>query len=109
MTIRQHLRRLAAAPNQREWRIRANLISPEQWQELVGRLNKRVRAHAASIVWFDFFGGRIIDERWPHLDTYVNEYNGPADRSDLINALVRCGYQREYAANRCQLNLWEVV
>jgi len=93
----------------RAWKKMAAELPPDHWRELLMRLPNRVRNHAASIIWFDLFGGRTVANRWPHLDSMVEQYKrtGPATRAELVDALVRCGYPIEYASKRCQANLWQ--
>ena len=88
--------------------------SPEEWARQIKRLTipippevaeklitmEHVRVAAACLAWWDFFGGRTCDERWPHLDKYLNKAFVRVPRELLVAALMALGYPEKWAMAR---------
>ena len=78
-----------------------NRKTPETWAAEVKRIPARIRAHAASVIWWDFFGGRTSRHRLDHLDQYLTiPYADTCTKPELIAALMRCGYSEQMATSR---------
>lgn len=85
------------------WRIAMRSRTPETWRMLVDTINDDcLRRAVASIVFFDFFGGRPARDRWTHLDEYVRGWRRDDDpEPTAIEAeLLRLGYPTERAHHR---------
>lgn len=76
--------------------------SPAQWRKEISVLEEPVRSRVACIVWWDYFGGRKVSDRWPHLDEYVNVPYTPAPREAVTMALKKVGYSEKHAIRRAQ-------
>lgn len=88
--------------------------SPEEWARQIKRLSipippeaaeklitmEHVRVAAANLAWWDFFGGRTCDERWPHLDRYLNKTFVRVPRELVMAALIALGYPERWAMTR---------
>lgn len=76
-------------------------VSPATWKALIAKVPKNCRCEVAHIVWWDWFGGRIATERWPHLDQYLRRpvWSKPTD-DEIIEGLVLCGYSEKHAISR---------
>lgn len=88
--------------------------SPEEWARQVKRLSipippdvaeklitmDHVRVAAANLAWWDFFGGRPVVDRWPHLDKYLNKTFVRVPRELLVAALMALGYPEKWAMAR---------
>jgi hypothetical protein len=90
---------------QSEWRKTANTYTPERWKDLIDSIeDMTVRIQVASIVWWDYFGGRKASDAWHQLDEYIDawRFNNGADVLDVEEALVKIGFPR-YVAHRRSL------
>jgi len=65
-----------------------------------GLTQDHIRTQCASIVWWDFFGGRTCNMRWPHLDKYVNRAYVKIPKQIIIEGLVILGYPQTWAEAR---------
>jgi len=75
--------------------------SPEEWAALIQELTPKLRVEVSKIVWWDFFGNRLVGDRWPQLDEYLNvPVDATIQRGDLIKALVAIGYTECQATGR---------
>ena len=85
----------------REWNRVAKSRNPEKWCGMIGNIKDEVvRIQVACIVWWDFFGSRRSDERWPHLDGYINRWKKSADRNLVRAELIVLGYPEALANQR---------
>ena len=87
------------------WHARMRARLPAEWRTLVDAIaNHATRLVVANIVWWDWFGLRTMDDRWPDLDDYVNGWDAGKPpmptAGDVLNALVSVGYTRKYARAR---------
>lgn len=75
---------------------------PREWAERLAELAPEVQAHAASVVWWDFFGKRISRHRWVHLDRMLASYRPEqaAAPAALERALRHVGYSARRAGER---------
>jgi hypothetical protein len=85
------------------WAKEAHVRTPEQWVERVRAVRgQALRIKVACIVWWDWFGQRLVSGRWAHLDELVNAYwvGLLVDPKDLERALVAVGYPVRVARKR---------
>lgn len=77
--------------------------TPEQWLKGINSIDKKYQGEVARIVWWDFFAGRLVSERWPHLDEYLLfDKNATQTESPILSELlVQVGYDPEFARRRC--------
>ena len=88
---------------ERENRKSMQQVSPEQWRRRIDTLNEPLRTKVACLIWWDFFSGRQVTDRWPHLDDLVANHSRLPDdfnRNDLVIALCNTGYSPYEAAKR---------
>jgi len=81
------------------------LRTPEHWRAVVEAIaDPVVRLVVANIVWWDWFGLRTIEQRWPHLDEYLSAWKvkapPEAKAKDVRAALVQVGYRDKEARAR---------
>lgn len=99
------------------------LRPPEEWAAALMVVPEEIRPQVARVIWWDFFAGRDVANRWDHLDVYLKTRNPEAYKAkiaagwtrDQINdaeygrdpsceemaaALVDCGYPPSYAKSR---------
>ena len=87
---------------EREFSRTSRAKTPEQWLSLIDAVRERrgmeVAVCAAALVWWDWFG----NHSWPHLNQYTKAWTPDMDPppSEVIAALVECGYPRDVAARR---------
>ena len=64
-----------------------------------------LRTQAACIVWWDYFGGREVADRWPQLDEFRKDWRPPweIDQPALESVLLQLGYHPEIAKTRSTL------
>lgn len=75
--------------------------TPEEWVERINALPSSIREFAARIVWWDWFAGRTVAERWPHLDEYIRKFtHAEAPYAPLVEALETLGYPEKTALTR---------
>ena len=90
---------------------------PDEWARQIKKLtipylpmpafgvtDMHIRAQVACIVWWDFFGYRLVPQRWPHLDIYVNKQYVWLPREVMIEGLVILGYPQKWAEARIKVN-----
>jgi len=85
------------------WWVRLRNRKPWVWARKVGRIRRwDVLVRVAAVVWWDWFGERKVDERWPHLDAWVSQRGDGLDvpAGVVEKELVRLGYDREAAHDR---------
>lgn len=85
------------------------LRSPEEWSRMIRAIsNDAVRIKVACIVWWDYFGSRHTEDRWPHLDALVNKGLGNLsfDKSLVAKALIRLGYLAGEATRRANVKTY---
>jgi hypothetical protein len=84
---------------------RLKKVAPQQWRTLVAALPVKIRTEVAHVVWWDWFAGRHVTERWPHLDTFIKrpKWHQPTD-AQIIEGLILCGYSQAYASKRIREN-----
>lgn len=75
--------------------------SPEFWQNAINGLPEEVQATVAKVVWWDHFASRLVSERWPHLDEWLNKPIVDISQEDWVKHLTRIGYTHNEAASRC--------
>ena len=73
---------------------------PLEWLADIRRLPKAVQTNIARIVWWDWFAAREVQDRWPHLDTYINAPMIDLNRQETIKYLLECGYSEKNANGR---------
>ena len=76
-------------------------VSPKQWRNRVASVPKKMQTEVAHVIWWDWFSGRDVTERWPDLDTYIRQpkWNKPTD-AEIVAGLMLCGYSQPYATKR---------
>ena len=76
-------------------------VSPATWRALVDKVPLGCRCEVAHIVWWDWFAGRVVAERWPHLDKYLKMpiWQKPTNE-EIIRGLRLCGYSEKHAISR---------
>ena len=76
-------------------------VSPATWRALVDNVPAEYQCEVAHIVWWDWFSGRLVAERWPHLDRYLKKpvWNKPTNE-ELVRGLMLCGYSHKHAVSR---------
>lgn len=87
----------------RKARLALKRRSPAAWRSAIDTiLDPPLRVRVACTVWWDFFGPRTVDNRWPHLDDLVRPWRPLVDIDPEIVAaeLVRLGYHPEIARAR---------
>lgn len=80
--------------------------TPEEWVELVARINDPwVCAALANLVWWDFFGEREYSERWEHLDEFRKGWAPlSVEEVSVVRAtLVDWGYPENLAERRTRV------
>ncbi len=98
-------------------------VTPEEWAEQVLKLDPEIRPQVARVIWWDWFAGREVANRWPHLDHYIKtrstnelkmqitaqwtreqiadaEFGRDLSKAEMAAALVVCGYPPNYASKR---------
>jgi len=74
---------------------------PKEWRAAVETIeDKGIRAAVARIVWWDFFSKRLIPNRWPHLDKYLDGDYVKLDKEILKCGLYQAGYSPWHAHQR---------
>lgn len=87
------------------WDLHLRRRGPKDWRVLLNRIEPEVvRLQVAGIVWWDFFGGRMHNERWPHLDDMLRAWRANQNASMRLvrSGLVALGYPQEQAAKRTE-------
>jgi hypothetical protein len=74
--------------------------SPEQWAEHIALLPKKIRTQIAKVVWWDWFGPRVVSERWDHLDQYINQPAMDLEDHEVLEGLELLGYTEKQARQR---------
>jgi hypothetical protein len=85
------------------WLSFSRKIDQHDWAYRISQLNDKIRGPVARMIWWDFFAGRMVSERWSALDEFV-----PAPRNltedwtndELRDGLMACGYPEMEAARR---------
>ena len=49
-------------------------VTPEEWRERILQFPEPLRTKIGFIIWWDFFGGRRVTKRWPHLDDILSNH-----------------------------------
>jgi hypothetical protein len=86
-----------------EWLTVARKVTELEWADKVEKLEERIRGPVARMIWWDFFSGKLVGNRWSSLDRYIP---GPRNQEEdwtaeeLCNGLVACGYPRLEATRR---------
>jgi hypothetical protein len=75
--------------------------SPEFWYNGIISLPENVRATVAKVVWWDHFAPRLVCERWPHLDEWLDKPIVDILQKDWVTYLTKIGYTEYEAASRC--------
>ncbi len=77
------------------------MVSPQQWRTRVAAVPKKMQTEVAHVIWWDWFSGRDVSERWPDLDIYIKrpKWHQPTD-AQVIEGLMLCGYSQRYATKR---------
>jgi len=90
----------------RKARVRLNRRKPEEWRMVIDAIADPIlRVQAACIVWWDYFGGREVPDRWPHLDDCLKAWR-PAweiDQPRLEAELLKLGFHPQVARTRSTL------
>jgi hypothetical protein len=96
---------------------------PQEWAQAVLNVPVEIRAQIARIVWWDFFAGREVANRWPHLDQYLKtmsiehlrfatqqgfsreelndiEFGRQLSKQEISDGLQAAGYPKMYAEAR---------
>lgn len=74
---------------------------PEEWARDIGALDdEAIRNRVASIVWWDYFGGRPAATPWPHLNRWLKAETECVAHEELARALWRVGFTPAHAAVR---------
>jgi hypothetical protein len=80
-----------------------NMRDEHDWAKAVRHImDKHVRNHVASIIWWDFFGGRVSTERWAAFDKYVKAPFFRVPIKDAVAGLVQCGLTLDMAIRRAR-------
>lgn len=88
--------------NERSIRYYLRHKTPEQWLADIELLPDFMQVRIAHIIWWDFFGGRKISQRWPHLDHYLDQpIMHWLTRDEIAAALHFCGYSQFSSVVRC--------
>jgi len=74
--------------------------TPEQWEADILMLPLSQREAVAKIIFWDYFGARIVTERWPHLDKWLSQTPITTPPAALAKALWACGYTAHAATTR---------
>jgi hypothetical protein len=76
-------------------------MSPRQWRNRVDAVPLKMRTEVAHVIWWDWFAGRSVTERWPDLDTFIKrpKWHQPTD-TEIVTGLMLCGYSQAYAIKR---------
>jgi hypothetical protein len=76
-------------------------VTPKQWFTRVNNVPKKMQTEVAHVVWWDWFSGRNVTQRWPHLDTFIKrpKWHQPTD-AQIVEGLMLCGYSQAYATKR---------
>jgi len=74
--------------------------TPDQWANHIELLPKSIRTQIAKIVWWDWFGPRIVSDRWDHLDKYVNQNCRELEDHEVLEGLELLGYTETQARQR---------
>lgn len=85
------------------------LRSPEEWSRMIHAIsNDAVRVKVACIVWWDYFGSRRTEDRWPHLDALINQGLGNLsfDKSLAAKTLVKLGYSTSESMRRVNVKTY---
>jgi hypothetical protein len=84
---------------------RLKKVAPQQWRSRVAALPLKIRTEVAHVIWWDWFSGRNVSERWPHMDSYIRrpKWHQPTD-AQIIEGLILCGYSHGFAAKRIREN-----
>jgi hypothetical protein len=87
---------------ERESVVKRNLAkrTPQEWEDKIRELSGAIRNRVACLVWWDFFGGRTVKNRWPHLDKWVNAPFEETAVEDVISGLHSVGYSPWEAKKR---------
>ena len=98
-------------------------VPPEIWAEEVLKLDPEIRPQVARVIWWDWFAGREVGQRWSHLDCYLRprsaeqlkaqlaggwdrqaiadaEFGRDLSKDEMAAALTICGYPPNYAKKR---------
>lgn len=73
---------------------------PLEWLHDIRSLPKKVQTNIARIVWWDWFAAREVQDRWPHLDSYINGPMINLNREETVKHLLECGYSEKAANGR---------
>lgn len=82
-------------------------VGPKAWLERILGLPCEIRAEVAKVVWWDFFAHRMVGERWPDLDRYLDYCPTPPvlDKFQLRDRLIEIGYNYEFASRRSGIRI----
>lgn len=77
-----------------------NARQPEDWlRRIEGIRDGLLRCVVANIVWWDFFAGRKVANRWPQLNRYMDQWklNFGVGRGRVKYQLIKLGYSAAMA------------
>jgi hypothetical protein len=70
-----------------------------EWAQMIEDLPEHLRAPVARLVWWDYFGDRLVPNRSNLLDKYLQTTDEP-DLDEWVQALIDIGYDANVAALR---------
>jgi hypothetical protein len=84
------------------WVRAARHRNPETWrEEILTHATDAARLNLACVIWWDWFGQRLVSDRWNHLDDLVSAYHSRfTPRIDVSELLVKLGYPKHRAEER---------
>lgn len=85
------------------WVRAARHRHPEKWRSeiLKHTSDDAVRLNLACVIWWDWFGQRLVSNRWLHLDDLVARYHSRfTPRIDVSKLLIKLGYPTHRAQER---------
>ena len=71
-----------------------------EWMELIEGLPKEWRGEVARIVWWDFFGDRLVSEPLPEFDKFLTPPFPMTTIATLEKGLARVGYAKKRIESR---------
>jgi hypothetical protein len=85
-------------------RKKEQAVSPETWLQRILALPEQAQQQVARVVWWDHFAGRLVMNRWTHMDHWLlspeKERLEPIDRDTFVKYLIEIGYEEEKAILR---------
>jgi len=99
----------AAYEDEQAWKLFLGQREPGVWRDLVLALPEHLRQPAANVIWWDWFGDRSLEDRWPHLDEWLTVSredlfikDTPEMRGEIELALQAVGYSGWMAHTRAR-------